>query len=312
MIRMPAAESLQNDAAATGRSIACMEVWGGSRVFDASVCVPGNDVEVSCTPFEGGRDGGDIYYVSNCASGLITRFVLADVSGHGEAVARIALDLRRIMRRHINTANQTRFAVELNSAFAGLELGGRFATAVLATYFAPTDHLIVCNAGHPRPLLYRAGKDTWELLDASTPGVLASRESSGTPVGIANLPLGVLNPTDYEQFALHLQPGDIVVLYTDALIEASRPDSPAAQLGERGLVELARGLSAAERTGVARALHDRVIAFAGGRPLGDDATLVALHHNAGDPPTLSWLDQIGKVARMLGLGSIESGPNEES
>ncbi len=75
-----------------------------------------------------------------------------------------------LMRRHINTANQTRFAVDLNRAFSNLDLDGRFATAVLATYFAPTDHLIICNAGHPRPLLYRAAGNTWDLLDAKTPG----------------------------------------------------------------------------------------------------------------------------------------------
>jgi phosphoserine phosphatase RsbU/P len=306
--------SLEDPAKRTSRrppsphAIACMEVWGGSRAFDQSVSVPGNDVRISCTPFRGEASGGDIYYVSNCAAGIITRFVLADVSGHGEQVAQVAADLRTLMRRHINTANQTRFAVELNRAFSNLDLDGKFATAILATYFAPTDHLIICNAGHPRPLLYRAAQDTWELLDAKTPGALATRQPVSA-VGIANLPLGILDPTDYEQFALRLELGDLVVLYTDALIEAA--DSGGRQLGESGLVALARDLSPSEREDAAGALRIRVSDHSGGLPFNDDATLIVLHHNAVDPPHLTWRGQAAKFAKMLGLGAIDSGPGLE-
>lgn len=286
-------------------ALACMEVWGGSRAFNQSVSVPGNDVRISCTPFRGEACGGDIYYISNCAAGIITRFVLADVSGHGKQVAQVATDLRRLMRRHINTANQTRFAVDLNRAFSNLDLDGKFATAVLATYFAPTDHLIICNAGHPRPLLYRAAQDTWELLDAKTPGALATRQP-GDAVGIANLPLGILDPTDYEQFALRLELGDLVVLYTDALIESA--DAAGRQLGESGLLALARCLSPSEREDAASGLRDKVCAYVGDVPFNDDATLIVLHHNAADPPHLTWRGQAAKFAKMLGLGAVDSGP----
>lgn len=288
------------------RSIACMEVWGGSQAFSAAVSVPGNNVHVSCTPYKNGEAGGDIYYVSNCAAGLITRFVLADVAGHGEAVAHIAHELRRIMRRHINTANQTRFALELNAAFADLELNGRFATAVLATYFAPTDHLIVCNAGHPRPLLYRGRTGEWSLLDAGTSGVLVTAQGSAGTVGISNLPLGILNPTEYEQFAIHLDPGDIVVLYTDALIEAA--NASGTQLNEEGFLALVGAVPQSEHDRLPDGIRQRVAAYVGGRPLDDDATIVVLQHTAQDPPALSLTGQIAKVARMLGLGAVDSGP----
>lgn len=288
-----------------------MEVWGGSRAFDQSVRVPGNDVRVSCTPFRGEASGGDIYYISNCAAGIITRFVLADVSGHGEQVAHVATHLRQLMRRHINTANQARFAVDLNRAFSNLDLGGKFATAILATYFAPTDHLIICNAGHPRPLLYRAAHDAWTLLDATTPGVLAARQPRKA-IGIANLPLGILHPTEYRQFALHLEPGDRVVLYTDALIEASESAGTGRQLGESGLLALAGALSPAEMENIAAALRSRVSAYSGHRSFEDDATLVVLHHNAANPPHPTWRDHAARLARMLGLGAVDSGPGLEN
>jgi phosphoserine phosphatase RsbU/P len=290
------------------RSIACMEVWGGSHAFSSAVRVPGNNVHVSCTPFEHGETGGDIYYVSNCAAGLITRFVLADVAGHGEAVAHIARDLRRIMRRHINTANQTRFALELNAAFAALELNGRFATAVLATYFAPTDHLIVCNAGHPRPLIYHARTGEWGWLDSRETGVLVTRQDPAGPTGISNLPLGILDPTDYEQFAIHLDPGDLVVLYTDALIEAA--DASGRQLGEEGLLALAGSVPRSEHAQLPDAIRQGISAHTGGRRLEDDASLIVLQHTGEDPPAPP--GHIARVARMLGLGAIDSGPGLDS
>lgn len=290
-----------------------MEVWGGHEAFAGRVSVPGNDVHVSCSPFEAGSCGGDIYYISNCAAGIITRFVLADVSGHGAQVAQLAIDLRKLMRRHINTADQTRFAVDLNRAFISFDLHGRFATAVLATYFAPTDHLIICNAGHPRPLLYRAARNTWELLDGKSPDAIATSRSEGADVGIANLPLGILEPTDYQQFAIRMEPGDLVILYTDALIEAAEVRGVGGrQLGESGLLALARGLSSSEREDAANELWRRVSAYAGGLPFNDDVTLVTLHHNAADPPRASWRGQAARFARMLGLGGVDSGPGLES
>jgi serine phosphatase RsbU (regulator of sigma subunit) len=283
-----------------------MEVWGGSHAFDQSVSVPGNDVRVSSIPYAGAPAGGDIYYVSNCAAGIITRFFLADVSGHGSDAAHIAAELRSLMRKHINTADQTRFAVALNRAFADLDLAGRFATAVLMTYFAPSDHLIVCNAGHPRPLLFRAVDERWELLDASTPCAVARKQAGKSAIGIANLPLGILDPTNYQQFAVRLDAGDLVVVYTDALMEAKDPTGT--QLGEVGLLEIVQSMTASERTDVASALRRRVLEHAGTPALDDDATIIVLNHNAVDPPRLSWAGQAGKLARMLGLGAVDTGP----
>ena len=96
----PAAAHSQSE-----RTIACVEVWGGSHAFDHAVSVPGNDVRISCTPHNGDASGGDIYYISSCAKGQISRFILADVAGHGAEVAHIALSLRTLMRKHINNAN---------------------------------------------------------------------------------------------------------------------------------------------------------------------------------------------------------------
>lgn len=289
-------------------SIACMEVWGGSSAFAGVVAVPGHDVQVACTPHVGDQNGGDIYYVSGCNSGLITRFVLADVAGHGEKVAALARGLRDLMRKHINTADQTGFARALNAAFAGLEHGGRFATALLVTYLSTTDHLIVCNAGHPPPLLYRAKVGAWYLLTSKTPGVRAARgDTEG--VGIRNLPLGVLDPTDYEQIALGLDEGDRVLMYTDALMEATLPDGR--QIGAQGVLDAAKSLDPASPD-LARLLQVRVGEVAGTREFDDDATVIALFHTGSNPPRMTVRDLPHRVAGWLGLGGLDTAPGETS
>lgn len=289
--------------------LACMEVWGGSRAFDGRVSVPGHDVHVWSVPHEQSERGGDIYYLSNCAAGLITRFVLADVSGHGEQVAEIARALRALMRRHINTADQTRFAVALNGELSSLGIAGRFATALLLTYFAPTDHMIVCNAGHPRPLIHRASYQGWELLDSRSPGGRNTTERGPGAIGIANLPLGILDPTDYEQFAVRLEEGDVLVLYTDALIEARDRDGK--ELGEEGLLDLVKGCSMGMENDLGEAIRQRVAVRTGREALDDDATVIVLRHNAADPPRLGLLGQVHRMAGALGLRSIDSGPGWE-
>lgn len=295
MMNAGAASTLPPEA----RRIACMEVWGGNDGFVGGVSVPGHDVFVSCDPHTGGSHGGDVYYISNCAAGLITRFILADISGHGAEAAPVARRLRDLMRRHINTADQSRFARALNSEFATLAVDGRFATALLLTYFAPTDHLILCNAGHPRPLHYDAQRGAWGLLDAEAPGaVVAARDP--TAIGIENLPLGILAPTAYQQFSIRLSPGDVVVVYSDALMEAAPPGGR--PIGELGLLRLAARLDPRDPARLGSELLGAVLGVAARARLDDDATLIVMHHNASDPPRVTLGARARTLAHMLGIG----------
>lgn len=276
--------------------LACMEVWGGNGPVNAAVSVPGIDAAVTCRPWRAGASGGDIYYLSNCLAGAISRFVLADVAGHGEGSDALARSLRKLMRRHINTPDQSAFARALNEEFARLDTSGRFATALLATYFAPTDHLIICSAGHPHALLYRAAKRRWRLLRPDGDG--ANLRRSADEAGIPNLPLGVLSPTPYEQFTIRLEPHDAVVLYTDALIEARAADG--AQFGENGLLDLAAALGEptadfGERLTLAAAAN------APNAELDDDATVLLLRHNATDPSAPSMRERLEAIGRLIGL-----------
>jgi sigma-B regulation protein RsbU (phosphoserine phosphatase) len=221
-------------------SLQCLEVFGGNQVVQHALASPGLDVWIDSRPCAGAR-GGDLHYVSMCGSGRVTRFVVADISGHGPDLNEFAQWLRKSVWRHINLLDQTRFARALNKDFADKVGNEKFATVLLATYFAPTHHLIVCNAGHPRPLWYSHLAGRWQFLDqaAANAGPSIRTERVRYRLSrVANLPLGIIEPTEYRQFAAKLAMGDVVIIYTDAMTEARNPARE--MLDERGLLELAQ------------------------------------------------------------------------
>ena len=273
-----------------------MDVWGGTKAVDRMFSVPGLDVHIVSSPYKGDENGGDIYYISMCGVGNIARLVVADVSGHGEIVAKTSARLRKLMRKHINTPDQAQFARSLNEAYLSESNNENFATALLATYWAPTDHLILVNAGHPPPLLYRKREDRWFALNADAPDVITTHNDE---IGVRNLPLGIIEPTGYDQFAIRLEKDDNVLLYTDALPEAC--DQAGNQLGTQGLLNLCEKACGHDPDDLAPRLLEQVKAFRGGCEPEDDQTIVVLHHNGADPSPQGLTDYARMIGRMMGV-----------
>ena len=98
----------------------CMEIWGDNQAANAGASTPGLDLWVYSRPHEQAAGGGDVHYVSLCGEGMLTRFVLADISGHGASVDRLARSLRDLMRRNINRKSQGRLIRALNREFTTL------------------------------------------------------------------------------------------------------------------------------------------------------------------------------------------------
>lgn len=268
----------------------CMEVWGGNEPAERGVTMAGLDASVFSAPVGESLSGGDIHYLSSCATGRITRILIADVSGHGESVADIAVELRNLMRRFINFVDPTRVILGLNRAFSTLDSRGSFATAIVATYWAPTRSLVVSNAGHPRPLWYRAKRSEWVVL--SSDGAPKGPDDSG----VYDIPLGIDADGQYSSFGVRLSQGDIVLLYTDALTEASSPDGR--MLGEEGLLSLVRGLPVSDPPDLVRRLLEAVNAHRGGVPAIDDTTVLALTPNSAAPRASLWLGLVA-AARIV-------------
>jgi serine phosphatase RsbU (regulator of sigma subunit) len=208
--------------------------------------------------------------------------MIADVSGHGQSASATATSLRTLMRKFINQVDQRRAVQFLNHEFSRQETSGRFATAILGTFWGPTNTLTMCNAGHPRPIWYRARTGRWDVLVPA-----AHRAESDDPVDV---PLGVIDSTTYRQVEVDLKPGDLVLLYTDSLVEARLPTGKL--LGEAGLVE------ALNRVGIAdpQTLIPSLLAeFARLQAvINDDLTALLLRPNGLTPPLT-----VGERARAI-------------
>ena len=270
----------------------CMEIWGGNSAVSNALSTPGLDIWVHAEPYGEGDAGGDIHYVSACASGRIARVAVADVSGHGSDVSGLAQTLRGFMRKNINTVDQRRMARQLNGAFHEAADDGKFATALVASYFSPTDELIVVNAGHPRPMLYRADEQRWMVMSDE---LRSEGEASG-------LPLGVIEPTEYSQQALRLDRGDLVLVYTDSVTECR--DGEGKMLGEAGLLEWLGDLDAGRPELIVDSLVDRLKRTNIGDDLDDDLTVMLLHHNGGEAERPTITETLTAMAKMMGLKKV--------
>jgi len=245
----------------TALALACLEVWGGNEPVDTAVRVPGLEVWVYSVPYQSAEAGGDVHFVSSCGTGRIARLVVADVSGHGAAVAETARTLRGLIKRFMNHIDQRRLMASMNQEFTRLAEQGRFATAVVTTYFSPTSELSVCNAGHPPPLVFAKAEKKWRYLEATG----ASQTGEGD-----NFPLGVMSDGGYHQFDTTLGAGDLLLCYTDSLIEAVCRDG--SLLGAERLLDLVRSADPAEPGHMIHHLLAKMAVY--GATFNDDVTLL--------------------------------------
>lgn len=244
----------------------CMEVWGGNRATWSQFSVPGLDLWVHSEPFHSSVGGGDVYYLSSCASGRITRMLLADVSGHGASVAPIAVALRDLMRQNINLVNQTHLVTSLNSQFESISATGRFATALVTTFFSPTRILSVCNAGHPHPLIRDARTGVWSPSQAGTDNEHAN-----------NLPIGIIDDSRYRSTKLQLKVNDLVLTYTDSLSEARNREGKL--LGTEGICEIANSLNSVPPEMLIPQLLEAIRQMNPANLSSDDTTVMLLRAN---------------------------------
>ena len=257
---------------ASTERMTCMEVWGGNQSTWSHFVVPGLDLWVYSLPVDGDEQGGDVYYVSSCASGRITRMLIGDVSGHGAEASPVSSRLRDIMRRNVNYIDQTRVVESLNEQFEQTSASGRFATAIISTYFSPTRRLTICSAGHPPPLVFRSTAQIWKPLTAG--GVAKTR-----PV---NMPIGITDDQDFLSTTLKLEPGDMFLAYTDALFEARDRDGN--MLSAQGIADVANSISVETPGDLVTDLLQRIRELHPENLATDDTTVVLARANTEGVP----------------------------
>jgi len=214
--------------------------------------------------YENGGDAFD-YAVNDEAIHL----AVFDAVGHGLHAARLstfAVGVYRNCRR----AGQSLLETYATMDAALAEQFGRdtFTTGVLAELDPETGVLRWVSAGHPSPVLLRSNRVVNTL-----------NTTRATPFG---MPMFGTEPTIAEEC---LQPGDILVLYTDGVTEARYASG--ALLGVEGLTELLQR-DAADQQPPPETLRRlrRSLASADGPMLRDDATVLVAHWHRGAERTL--------------------------
>lgn len=249
----------------------CMELWGGNQAVQRHFETSGLKIWIYSRPYMNATSGGDVYYLSSCASGRITRLLLADVSGHGEVVSQIAVKLRELMRRNVNYVRQTRLVRAMNQQFEELGAQGGFATALVATYFATTMTFSCSNAGHPVPLIFRRDSGQWSEL---THGDEKRRHTTDTP-------LGVVDDAAYGKLDTKLQVGDLFLSFSDAVTESL--DANGNQLGQAGILRIARDLDGQAPETIIPSLLERVSGLSAGNLDDDDTTILVAQATGAGP-----------------------------
>lgn len=257
---------------AAGR-MECMQVWGGNTVAETAVSTTGLDVWLYCKPYGDGIDGGDIYSLSSCSSGRITRLALADVRGHGETVLTLAVRLRQLMQRHIDHIDQNALVGAINRAFAAEGDASTFATGLIGTFFGPTGTLSLTNAGHPVPLLFDAGRREWRALE---------HEHEAGSTTLSDVPLGMFESTSYTQLRVKMATGDLLLCFTDGLEECL--DEVGDLVGQAGLATIVADTDPDEPGAVIPEVLRRLTSMSPNNLSGDDVTIMLVRANGASVP----------------------------
>ncbi len=236
----------------------CAEVWGGAKDEELDVCSRGLTVSLFSSACEGGK-GGDVYFCSVCGGDVVTRVVVGDVTGHGTSVSDIGGWIHDELVSGMNDPILANLLSDLNDRVVARGLKA-MTTAAVISYDLQTRRLEYGYAGHPPILVRRQG--TWTGL----------AQASGD--GRHNLPLGVDRDCPYRTSGLDVAPGDVLLLYTDGVLEA--PSRQNILFGSDRLLAMLNENISASPFELRSSLLATLRAWTGGALNHDDVTVLAV------------------------------------
>ncbi len=201
--------------------------------------------------------GGDYFDLMELGEGRWAA-VLADVSGKGVSSALLAAFLQGVFLAATGESTSAAAVLERVNWFLLRRTNGeKYATLVLVT-LDREGRLVWVNAGHCRPLLWRRTGEVFELR-------------------AAGLPVGMLEEATWETYRQQVEPGDVMVLYSDGCSEARNGAGEMFGVGRVG--EALRRFAAQGAQAVAEGLRRAVEEFAGGEAQGDDLTVLVVEYH---------------------------------
>jgi len=202
--------------------------------------------------------GGDYYDYLVDRDGQLN-LLIADASGHSLASALMITMTRSILRHELMRSRPLdRVMFNINQVmFGDLVKAEMFISLFCACYNPETRQLSFVNAGHNPPFLQRNDHQHPEKLN-----------------GDAGVILGILEDAIYQEHTTTLNPGDVLLMYTDGVIEARNPAGQ--QFGEERLQELLQKYQSLPSDKLWQRIHQAIHRHINGAEQHDDITLLVL------------------------------------
>jgi phosphoserine phosphatase RsbU/P len=200
--------------------------------------------------------GGDFFDVYDLPDGGFG-FAVADISGKGVPAALLAAALQGAFAAYVTADPSPAAAITVGNTVLYGRFEGKFATMFYGAV-APDGTFTYCNAGHNPPLLVKAG------------GAMGKLETGGCV-------LGLFADNHYEEGRLTLQPGDLLLLFSDGLPEAN--DAAGNEFGDARIEDLVmRHAATLDPPALLARVLQEVSQFCAGAPARDDVTIFVLKY----------------------------------
>ncbi len=220
--------------------------------------IPGYEIRGGNVPSRG--VSGDYYEVLERNDGRECVLLVADVSGKGIAASLLTASIEALSASPIEDGlAPDEIFTRLSRQLYRRTPPEKYATAFAAVVAAEDGKLTYANAGHNPALLVRAGGEI-ETLGATGP------------------PVGLLPVAAYHVEEKRLGAGDLLVLYTDGIVEAVDPDDE--EYGLDRLISVLLAHRDADLAVLTQAVDLDLAAFVRGVPYADDRTIVVLRRQA--------------------------------
>lgn len=203
--------------------------------------------------------GGDYYDFLALPQGRLG-IALGDVSGKGIAAALLMATLQASLRAEAMRASDdlAQMIGAVNRLVFDASTSNRYATFFYAQYDPKERILTYVNAGHNPPMLFRKVEGSCQVLRLEVGGIV----------------IGLLEQFPFQQAALTLEPGDVLVLYTDGVSEAM--DLENEEWGETRMIEAIQCCSELDAAEMIERVMAAAATFTAGARQHDDMTLVIL------------------------------------
>jgi sigma-B regulation protein RsbU (phosphoserine phosphatase) len=199
---------------------------------------------------------GDYYDFFPSHGGRLVGIAVGDVMGHGASSALVTAVAKAALTSHSAMLQPSKILTGLGHAVWDTLGGLKHMTCFYGLLDAHGRRLRFANAGHTMPLIY------------------SHRRGRVTAYPLPGEPIGMSREVSYVERELVFEPGDVCVLYSDGLVEATHAESSRAY-GLRRLADQIKRTAGLPARDMAEALINDV-GMVTGRAFEDDMTAVVI------------------------------------